>query len=478
MALPASILRRIEALEAEEAQAARPPFDLARVLFPKQLAFGADISRQVTACCTRRSGKTYATAGKLLSVALRKPGCVALYVTLSRINAKRLIWGIVKELNETYALGGVALEAELCLALPNGSRIYLSGANDESELEKFRGLALGIAIIDEAQSFPAYIGRLVDEILAPALMDFAGQLVLVGTPGPVPVGYFYDACQSPEWSHHSWSVVDNPHIERKSGTRPEELLRQELARRGVTIEDPAIQREWLGRWCLDLNALVFRYDPAVNHRPIPKCRHHVLCIDVGYDDADALGVLGWNDDDPTLYLVEEIVTAKQTITPLMRQVQSLYERFSPMAVVCDFGGLGKKIAEELQERTGIPIEAAEKERKLEHIELLNDALRTGRMVADQTSRFAQDCGKIEWDRRNPEKPRISDAFHSDIADAVLYGWRRCQQWLSQPPPAPPPARGTEEWHRKQLEEAQQEIEQHWEQQFHANKQQQEEDQWA
>lgn len=456
-------------------EASKPKFNLAKVCFPKQRPFALDPSRFSTAVCTRRAGKTVGVAAKLFAVARDKPGCVALYITKSRINAKRLFWKILKTMNADYLLGGVESEGELCIRLTNGSEIYLSGCVHEAEIENFRGMPIGIVVLDEAQSFPPFIEQLVNDVLAPALMDFNGQLVLTGTPGPVPLGYFHECATSSEWSHHEWSVFDNPHILRKSGKTPQALLEEELKRRGVTADDPSIQREWFARWVLDTNSLVFRYDAAINHRPVPKCAHHVLCIDVGYDDADAIGVLGWNDDDPTLYLVEELIAAKQTITPLMKQVMGFYERFAPQAVVCDFGGLGKKIAEEIAERTSIPVEAAEKERKLEHIELLNDALRTGLLVADKSSRFASDCMKVEWDRSNPEKPKISDRFHSDIADAVLYGWRKCQQWLYVPPKTAPPARNTAAWQQKQIEDAQAEIEAQFQKQFEANQRQQREE---
>lgn len=464
------LIRRIEALERTRG-AESVVFDLSAILFERQLPFGSETARQVTAVCTRRAGKSYACAAKLIDVARRKPGCVALYITLSRINAKRLVWGIVKELATTHGIGAKVLEAELCLELTNGSRIYLSGAADESEVEKFRGLALGIVIVDEAQSFPAYLRKLVDEVLAPALMDFAGQLFLVGTPGPVPVGYFHDCATSPAWAHHAWSVVDNPWIERKSGFTPQALLAQELERRGVTVDDASIQREWFGRWVLDPNSLVFRFNPTLNGRTTQrKWQHFVLGVDLGFDDADALAVLGWTDGSPEIDLVHEWVGAKQSITGLMERVKSAYDRYQPVAVVADTGGLGKKIADEITQRTQVPIEAAEKERKLEHIELLNDALRTGRFFAPPTSRFADDCMRVEWDRTNPEKPKISERFHSDIADAVLYAWRKALAWAFVEPKSPAPKINTPEWFEQQQAQQQHELEEQMEREFEANRQ--------
>lgn len=476
----AALAKRLDAIEAKLKPRVAPVDFLSSVLFKEQLPFGLDTARHQTAVTPRRAGKTHADAAKLLAVALAKPGSVALYITLSRLNAKRIVWSTLKELNHQYALGGEIGEADLCITFPNKSRVFLSGANDKSEVEKFRGLALSIVIIDEAQSFPSYLESLVDEVLVPALTDYAGSLCLVGTPGPVPVGYFHDACHSAEWSHHTWSVFDNVHLAKKSGRSTQSLLEDELKRRGVTADDPVIQREWYGRWLLDENSLVFRFDMQRNTRIAPRCAHYVLCIDVGYDDSDAIGVLGWNDSSPDLYLVEEWVGAKQTITPLMGRVSDFHRRYSPIAVVMDMGGLGKKIGAEISERTGIGVEAAEKERKLEHIELLNDALRTGRFHAPADSRFAQDCMKVEWDKSNPEKWKISARFHSDICDAILYGFRKALQWLYIEPPKPRPARDTPEFAELEQTETLRELEATFEEQMRINQERvrEENSQWA
>lgn len=446
------------------------PFDLSSVLFKQQLPFGLDEARHQTAVTPRRAGKSYAIAAKLLSAARKRPGCVCLYITKSRLNAKRILWRILKGLNTEHSLGGVPKEGELCLEMLNGARIYLSGAAHEEEVENYRGLPIALAVIDEAQSFPSYIEKLVDEVLVPALTDYAGTLALVGTPGPVPVGYFHSATQNAKWTHHNWSVFDNIHLAAKSGRSTQSLLNEELERRGVSIEDPVIQREWFGRWVLDTNSLVFRYDPAINARKPKEHQHHVIGFDLGFDDADAIAVLGWSDNSPDLDLVYESIKTKQTLTPLAKELQVLYDRYQPLAMVGDFGGLGKKIAAELTERTGLPLEAAEKERKLEHIELLNDSLRTGHFFAPADSRFAQDCQLVEFDRSNPEKPKISSRYHSDIADAALYAHRKCLQWLFVPPKQPAAPRGTPEWHAEQQKAAQAEILESFESQMEANAQ--------
>lgn len=474
-------------LEAARAQhSKREPFDLRRVLFDKQLPFGLDASRFQTACCTRRSGKTVGLLAKLLKKAETTPNSVCLYITLSRINAKRLAWDILKSLNAEHNVGGETNESELCLMLPNGARIYLTGCADMGEVEKFRGLALAMVVIDEAQSFPTLLlERLIDEVLMPALMDFAGILVLVGTPGPVPVGYFHRACHNlgddgkpmaaAQWVPHSWTVFDNPHIERKSGQTPHQLLDAELARRGVTVDDPVIQREWFRRWVSDPSVLVFKFEASINTRKPLEHESHVMGLDFGFDDADAIDVLGWTERrSPEVDLVYEEVMAKQHISALVERVRKAYDRFKPLKVVGDTGGLGKKIADEITQRTGIPIEAADKLRKNEHIEWVNDAFRTKRLYVPAESRFAQEALLIEWDKSNPEKWAISDRFHSDTADGLLYAYVEALHWLHVPAKPPPPALNTPEWYVAQQEHAMREHEAMLERQMTQNRNEQRE----
>ncbi len=457
-------LARVQRLEAQRAPGGAKKLDLALVCkdFPEQAAFAADKTRFKTADTSRRAGKTIAAGIALINACQERPGAIGLYITKTRINAKRILWSTLHQLNREHSLGAELMESELCMKLVNGSVIYLAGANNKDEIEKFRGLPIVIVVIDEAQALPGYLEELVDEVLAPALMDYNGSVVLIGTPAPVPVGYFYNCTHGDAWSHHKWTVFDNPWIERKSGKAPQQHLDEELKRRGVTVEDPSIQREWFGRWVYDPNSLVFRYAAELNHYDeLPPTRgewHKVICGDVGYDDADALGVLAWSDDRPDLYLIHESVLPKQTITQLGDRVKALEVEHQPLAIVLDFGGLGKKIGVELSARWGLNVEAADKERKHEHIELLNDAMRSGRFHARSDSQFAQDCMLVEWDKTNPEKWKISERFHSDACDMVLYGYRKALHWLHTPAPAPAAKPNTPAWFAKQVEDMENQAE--------------------
>lgn len=424
------ILKRLEKAEAEKL---RPKFVLEEHLFPAQLDFVNDTSKRKSAVCSRRSGKSEACVGDLVYTCVSEPMVNCAYITLTRVSAKKIIWRILKRVIKDYELPILKIdESELSIEFKNGSMLYISGAKDSSEIEKFRGMSLKKVYIDEGQSFRPYIEELINDIIDPATWDQDGTICLIGTPAPVPVGFFHKTTHSEGWSNHKWTIFDNPFIEKKSKKTPQQILEQTLKQRGVTAADPSIQREFFGNWTADTNSLVFQFDKTRNTTlEIPTDLIYIFGIDIGYNDADAIAVLGYSWNTNKVYLVDEWVKNKQGITPLVNQIEIMKAKYSPVSMVMDAGALGKKIQEELTTRFGLAIDAADKNRKFEYIELLNDDLRTGRFLALPNSRFEEECLLVQWDRTDPLKPKISDMYHSDLNDAVLYCWRQARHYIKQ-----------------------------------------------
>jgi hypothetical protein len=441
-------------LEEFAKQYAPRTLDLRKTCFAEQLRFIEDPAPFSTAICSRRAGKSTACAADLLFTAQSFPGTTCLYLTITRSQAKRNIWPVFKAFIKEHNLSAVMNESELSVKLANGSTIYCSGAKDTREVEKFLGFPIKKVYIDEAQSFRSYLLDLIDRVLAPALLDHAGVIRLIGTPGCVPTGPFWDLSQHKAWAHHHWTFFQNPYISLKSGQTHQFLLQRELDRRGITTVDPSIRRDYFGEWVTDENSLVLKYNPQVNHYDtLPKGNYtYILGVDLGFNDADALSVLAWSESDPVTYLVHEVVKRKQTISDLVKEIETLQGRYDISKMMVDAGGLGKKIAESLISRFKVPLIAADKARKMENLELLNDALRTGRFKAKASSAFAEDCYKVEWDRdkTTPEKRVISDRYHSDIIDAVLYSFKESPAYAYSPPIVGPKW-GSPAWMRKEEE---------------------------
>lgn len=427
----------------------RAEFSSRALAFGPQLAFIASKAKRKVARCSRRAGKTTGIAIGLLEAAIRPPFANQVYVTISLKNAKRLVWPVIKRLNDHYQLGGVANDTEGFIrfpGLPNEPHIFLGGAKDRGEIEKLRGYEGGAkrAVIDEAQAMrTVLLQELIDDVLEPALFDHDGELDVIGTPGPVRAGYFYEidvGRHADAWEHYRWTLRENPYLERKSGKAPEVILAELRQRRGWTEDNPTYRREYLGEWVDDAGALVLHYDGHRNgYDVVPQLDSYVIGVDIGLDDADAIAVLGWSKDGPDLYLVEEHVRRGATVSDLAERLGAFIAKYKPIKVVADFGGLGKKIGEELTRRWGLVVEAAEKQRKVEHVALLDDALITGRFKARPDSTFAGDCALVQWDSdaRARGIQRIADEPHSDIADAVLYAYRTAgHHWHRAPEPEP------------------------------------------
>lgn len=451
-------------------------FKLEDICFPEQLAFIRDPAPFVTASCSRRAGKTEVCALDLISTAIQFQGVNCMYITLSRANAERIVWAKLREINETYKLGGEVNLSKLTITFPNKSVIYLSGCKDKGELDNYRGMAFKLVYIDEVQSFKSFIQELIDDVLGPSLADHSGALKLIGTPAPLCTGFFWDTLQSDVYSHHKWTFFNNPFIEIKSGKTHLQVLDRELKRRGVTAEEPSVRREWFGEWTNDSNALVYQYNKTLNHYDdLPELTDYVIGVDLGSNakgrDKDAIAIIGWHKNKKEVYLVEEFIGKEEGITPLVEKLSEYIKAYNPLKVVMDTGGLGRKIADELRKRHALPIVAAEKTRKFEFIALLNDAMRTKVFHAPSDSRFAGDAYVVQYDynKCTQDKLVIKSEPHSDIADAVLYSFREALAWLSKPAKTMVNLRDPQEWlkHSQSLmeESLQKQIEQ---QQAHEN----------
>lgn len=428
-------------------------FNLEKFLFREQLAFVNDPARFATAVCSVRAGKTTACAADLISTALGSPGTTGLYITLARLSGKRIVWPELHRITNQFKLDCVFNETELSIKFANGSFIYCLGANTETETEKLRGLSnVALVYIDESQAFRAHLRELVEDVLVKRLYDTNGRCRLIGTPGPIPSGYFYEASQSKQWSQHAWTLHQNPWIEKKSGKSVAELIAQDMARKGVGLDDPSIQRECFGRWVLDSSSLLLEYNKSLNGYDLMPIGNYnyILGIDLGFDDCDSLSVLAWSNSSPVTYLVEEIVTEKQLIEQLMEQINGIIKRYPICKMVADSGGLGKKIIESLRARYALPIEPADKTGKIANYSLLNNALRTGNFKAKATSRFAQDCNILEKDRDKSTPEKVVVKGHSDAIDSVLYAFKESPAYAYTPPPRAPVI-GSPEWALAEVE---------------------------
>lgn len=426
-------------------------------LFPLQKGLANDPHRFITACCGRRGGKTVAAAAMMLMAALDHPKRAVIYATLTRSNAKIIIWPTLKELNTYFALGGAVNEADLTITMPNGAVIVLVGVDTKSEIEKRRGFGIALFVLDECQSVPEHVKELIDNVVAPALADVRGKLVMIGTPAMLQAGYWFDCHHNPAkvWGHHHWTMWDNPHM-----PSPDVTLAEELERLGLKEATASIKREWFAQWVRDILSAVFSFNEHLNvydreatgNWKVPTidvAQHlwqYVISVDLGGGverDNDAIGVFAFHPHRRATWLIHEEVSAKDDVTGVSEKVKALYRDLGErkvVAVVVDTGGIGAKVALEMSRRHGIPTEAAKKQDKWANIEVLNAACRKGEFFAFKGSKFSEMATKVEkdWSKSTPEKIAIKGHM-PDVCDMTIYGYVESFSWfgkLPQDAPAP------------------------------------------
>jgi hypothetical protein len=419
--------------------------------FPYQNAFVEDKSRYLSAQCSRRAGKTNGLALRFFRTMETHPKSQCVYLGLTLESAREILWPVLQEMNDKYAIGCTFTESKLTMKHPNGATLRLFGADMKNFIKRLKGRKYPGVGIDEAQDFGSHLQSLVDDVLTPSISDYAdGWIAVTGTPGPVPQGYFFDITHNKKYgySHHEWTMFDNPHM-----PDPNAFLADLRVKREWKDDNPTLLREYRNRWVLDKKSLWINYEEDINnYLTLPKDHkfNYILGIDVGFNDADALAVIAWSETTPVTYLAEELITKKQGITELVQQIEDIKKRYDIYKMVIDTGGLGKKIAEELIRRHSIHVEAADKARKQENVELLNDSLRTGKFKAKANTTFAKDSYlvQIDWDKSTPDKIVVKKKPHSDIIDAVLYGFKESYGFSHRMEPEKPHI-GSEAWARQQ-----------------------------
>lgn len=396
--------------------------------FNAQNAFILDKSRYIAAQCSRRAGKTNGLAIRLFKALEEHPKSQCIYLSLTRESAHGIMWPVLQELNDQFQLGCEFVESRLTMIHPNGSKLILFGADMKNFIKRLKGRKFPAVAIDESQDFGDHLRSLIDDVLTPSIADYPDSwLAIVGTPGPVPKGYFYEAMIEKKYgySRHEWTILENPYM-----PNPQEFISEMMKARAWDDNNATYLREWRNKWVLDVNSLWIRYEEKRNDYTnlptiVPRKYNFVMGVDLGFKDSDAIAILAFEDNSPVTYLVEEVITPKQGLTELATQIETMIKKYNPFKIVMDEGGLGKKIAEELRRQKALPIHPADKALKQQNVEFLNDSLRTGHFRANSKSRFALDSYmvQIDWDKSTPNKIVVKKQPHSDIIDAVLYAFK-------------------------------------------------------
>lgn len=424
--------------------------------------------------------------------ALRFPLSRTVIVCLTLKSAKQIYWQGSSSLLVFANKYGIKLTPHLTdvrVTLDNGSIISFIGAETKAEIEKLRGGSYDLVIIDECKSYPGGIlDELIKDVVIPALRDRKGTILLIGTPGSVLAGPFYQATMpglsvtegkntgklfsrsfdNPEpywtdkiigstaWSRHEWTVQENtamPHLWQEALDEKEFF--------GWDDDHPSWLRESLGLWVASADPFVYAYATLRNSAPekvhwVPSQSQEnpaglpsghddwrfILGMDLGFEDATALVVCAYSPTSGQMYHVWDYKSSHLLTDQVADWVRRVIDRFGmPDAMVADMGhGAAKMLVESINQRYGILIQPAERRDKYAHIELVNNDFHSGRIKIIADSDLARELGMLQWDLTHGSKSELAAqgklkehySFANHCSDAFLYAYRFSNHFWGSP----------------------------------------------
>lgn len=452
-----------------------------------QRGFVLDSSKRIAVLCGRGAGKTTAAEFRLARRLLKQAGAQCLYLASSRDQARKLLWEPLKALFARLNIAARFYEDRLqCVMQHNGASLTLDGANDRKDIEKYRGIPHDEVVIDECASMkPSLLDNLINQIIIPRLGDRKGTLVLIGTPGRVFLGPFYEITRTgsdqsrpyaerddvvwegwSSWSFHAWNLKDSAEAGIDAAINLWAAALEEKKNKLWSDDNPTWLREYLGRWARDNTETVYHYRPhdesgqpwnQWNPERTPfglaKLPEHlsdwsfVYGIDFGVKDPTAIQVFAYSLTDPakTLYHVYEFEKRGLNIRQIAAQIIGdsldidtpggiVGQTDWPDAMVGDASS--EAILKELADVYGIRISPAPRKwgDKLAAIETFNGDLIDGRIKIMMGSKLEEQLTLLQWVSREDGQIREDPGAENDCADAALYCRGAAKHLLSGPAP--------------------------------------------
>ena len=402
-------------------------------------------SRRIIVNVARQQGKSTTAAAKAVHRAVLFPGSVILIVAPAITQASELRRKIDEHLRNLKGIQAKTVsDNKRELEFSNRSRIVILAADEDT----VRSYTADMIIEDESAMVP----DVVYEAMEPMLLVTGGQHILLGTPKGMKRHHFADTWHDEKntrgWDKYrvdAWSNTRIPNIKAQLTA-----MREEKERLGRLWW---FQQEYECSFVAAAQGLVYPYDKTKNACPaLPRDARfwqYALGIDYGFSDSTAYVVLGWQRDDPHVYVIETI-EKRGLLAPEAAEIALALTKKYPFArMVGDMGGFGKGYVEEARRRFRLPIVAAQKNNKRGYIELMASDMRAGLLkVMPGNEGLIDEWSKLPWDE---EREMPAEGHKDHLADAALYAWREVAHFLEEVRKAKP-KKGTREAYELEAEE--------------------------
>jgi hypothetical protein len=200
------------------------------------------------------------------------------------------------------------------------------------------------------------------------------------------------------------------------------------------INDPAcwkllpasFVREYLGQWVLDLRALVYKITPKNSYAELPmRPDYWTIGVDLGGHseeapdlDHAAVSVCCSHSSLPFIWVPESHKLSDVTMDSLAAYVCQMLVKYPEASVHIDSTSGGKLIENTLK-KMGIPIQCADKAKKLRRIQLVQSSVRNGNLQLHlrECMDLRNEATALVWnDKRDDHSPKCDD----DAWDSLLY----------------------------------------------------------
>jgi hypothetical protein len=369
---------------------------------------------------------------------IRHPGSNFLYVGVSHEAAFRIIWkDCLQDVARKLKLKLNKNDGRKEVTFPSGSKLYVLGIDaSEDDKKKALGVKYSLVTIDEAATYKVNLKEFVEEIIEPTISDYDdGQVVMTGMPNHNTYSYFFDVTNSkvPGWSVHKWSALDNPYMREKFLAKIEYLKRHNPD----IVNTPGYKQMYLGEWAIDDDKLVYKYKDERNCFTILPTSHfawhYVLGIDLGWEDATAFVVNCYRDYDPKTYTVHAYKRGGMQLSEVADYIVLLNKRYTLDRMIID--NASKQAVEDIKQRTGLPLEPAEKSGKADFIGILNNDMILGNILlhVEDAADLIKEMKALTWDQKALVKGKRQEDAKADnhLCDAFLYAWRYCFSWVDR-----------------------------------------------
>jgi len=215
-------------------------------------------------------------------------------------------------------------------------------------------------------------------------------------------GLFFDLTNGREagWSGHRWDTYANPYMAEQWAGEIADLK----AASPLVVETPWFRQMYLGEWVIDLDKLVYRFNPDRNtFAELPTFHagawHYLLGVDLGYNDPTAFALCAYHDYDKTLYVLEAEKHPRLDVTSVAHRIRGFQARYELDSIVID--GASKQAVEEMRRRHDLPLRASDKTGKSDfsYRGATYSGEHPGILDADAFARVREMLGEGRADRR-------------------------------------------------------------------------------